>query len=109
MTIIGSQAPNVIVAQKEPIFIGWRPRGGADSEDFEHYHAPCLSFEGMGTEKKVATVLYPSNCGEVAVKAIEIKEAIGDTTFTLTFADGSKLTIDEQDYPASGDAEEVYN
>ena len=108
MSIIGSQAPNVIVAQKTPIFIGWRPRGGANSEDFEHYHAPCLSYEGVGMEKKVATVLYPSNNGEVAVKAVEISEELSDTKFTLTFADGSKVTLDEKDYPASGDAEERF-
>ena len=108
MNIIGSQAPNVIVAQKTPIFIGWRPRGGANSEDFEHYHAPCLSYEGVGMEKKVATVLYPSNNGQVLIKGVEINDALSDTEFTLVFADGSKITLDEKDYIASGDAEERY-
>jgi len=108
MSVIGSIEPKVVIAQKEPIFIGWRKRGGANSEDFEHYHAPCLFFENKGIEARIATVLYPSNNGEVAVKGITAANDTADTKFTITFADGSTVTLDETEFPASSDAEEKF-
>ncbi|MBR2461390.1 MAG: hypothetical protein IKB34_09205, partial [Clostridia bacterium] len=106
MSVIGSREPNVIVAQKQPIFIGWRKRGGANSEDFEHHHAPCLSFEAVGTEKRFATVLYPSNNGEVAIKDVVISDDPTDTWVKLVLTDGETVTVDERDYPAYSDSEE---
>ena len=94
MSVIGESAPEVIVAQKSP-FMGWRPRGGANSDDFEHYHAPCLCYTKNGMEARIVTALYPSNNGEVAIKEVII---VADTEIKLIFADGSVKTINENDY-----------
>ena len=107
MSVIGCIEPKVLVAQKTPCYIGWRKRSGADSEDFEHFHAPCLQYIGSGREKRIVTVLYPSNNGEVAVKDAVISDDFNDTTVKLTLADGSVITLDENDYPVSADACEM--
>ena len=105
MSVIGSVAPEVIVAQKEPYFIGWRKKGGANSEDFEHYHAPCLQFVERGKEKRIVTVLYPSDNGETAVTDVISDTDIGATSVTLVI-NGKEIVIDEKDYPCSGDSDE---
>ena len=106
MSIIGSVAPEVIVAQKEPYFIGWRKRGGANSEDFEHHHAPCLQYVENGKKKRIVTVLYPSNNGEVAIKDVVASNDVADTLVKLVFADGSEVIINENDYPCSDTLDE---
>ena len=106
MSIIGSIAPEVIVAQKEPHFIGWRKRGGANSEDFEHHHAPCLQYIEKGTEKRIVTVLYPSNNGEVAIKDVVASNDVSDTNIKLVFADGSEVVINENEYVCTDTANE---
>ena len=106
MSVIGSTEPEVIVAQKEPYFIGWRKRGGANSEDFEHYHAPCLQYVENGKEKRIVTVLYPSNNGEVAIKDVVASNDVACTLVKLVFADGSEALIDEKDYVCISDGEE---
>ena len=68
----------------------------------------CLFFENKGLEARVATVLYPSNNGETMVKGIAVKNDTADTKFTLNFADGSSVTLDETDFPASGNADEKF-
>ena len=105
MSVIGSVAPEVIVAQKEPYFIGWRKRGGADSEDFEHYHAPCLQYVANGKEKRMVTVLYPSNNGEVAISDVTASECVNDTEIKLT-VNGKEVVIDENDYVCANDSAE---
>ncbi len=108
MSVIGETAPEVIVAQKSP-YMGWRPRGGADSEEFEHYHAPCLCYTKRGMEKRTVTALYPSNNGEVAIKEIIAGDETSDTEITLVFADGSRVTVNENDYPCSGESNPKFN
>jgi hypothetical protein len=105
MSVIGSVAPEVIVAQKEPYFIGWRKRGGADSEEFEHYHAPCLQYVANGKEKRMVTVLYPSNNGEVAISNVTASECVNDTEIKLT-VNGKEVVIDENDYVCANDSDE---
>jgi hypothetical protein len=105
MSIIGSMEPEVIVAQKEPYFIGWRKKGGADSEDFEHFHAPCLQYVASGKEKRIVTVLYPSDSGEVALTEVIASDDVNDTSITLVI-NGSSVKIDENDYPCTSDANE---
>ena len=106
MSIIGSIAPEIIVAQKEPYFIGWRKRGGANSEDFEHYHAPNVQFVACGKEKRTVTVLYPSNNGEVAVKGVMASDDVNDTVVYLDI-NGVKVAINENNYPCSEENEEM--
>ena len=106
MSVIGAVEPDIIVAQKEPIYIGWRKRGGADSEEFEHYHAPCLQYVGHGKQWRTVTVLYPSSNGVVAVEAVYASSEIEDTKITLTIL-GKTVAIDENDYRAK-DAEEAF-
>ncbi len=105
MSIISSTTPEVLVAQKEPYFIGWRKRSGADSEDFEHFHAPCLQYVARGKEKRIVTLLYPSNNGKVAVREIFASDCVDDTLVTLVI-DGTNYTIDENDYVCSSSADE---
>lgn len=109
MSLIGTSEPAVLVAQKEPVYIGWRPRGGANSYDFEHYHAPCIQYSEIGKEKRIVTVLYPSNDGNVEIKGVEASTDIADSEFTLVFADGKRVKINENDYPCSFDADEKFN
>ncbi|MBQ9116585.1 MAG: alginate lyase family protein [Clostridia bacterium] len=106
MSVIGSIAPTVKLAQKTPYFIGWRKRSGADSEDFEHYPAPCLQYIKNGVSARTVTALYPSDNGQVAIADISAGEKINDTDITLTFADGSVITLNENDYPCSLDSAE---
>ena len=87
----------MIIAQRTPIFLGWRKRSGADSEDFEHYHAPCLQYIAHGKECRIVTVLYPSNNGQVAIEKLEASSDINSTDVTLTIL-GNAVKIDENDY-----------
>ena len=100
MSVIGASEPEVIVAQKKPYFIGWRKRGGADSDDFEHFHAPCLQFVANGKEKRVVTVLYPSDNGETVISDVFASDDINATEITLT-VNCKKTVIDEKDYECS--------
>ena len=96
-SIIGSSDHEVLVAQKSPIYIGWRPIFTPGEHD--HAPAPCVRFPYYGKEQRLITVLYPSNNGEVAIKAVDCENSVNDTEFTLTFADGEVLTLDEKDFP----------
>jgi hypothetical protein len=105
LSLVSSAQRRVLVAQKTPYFIGWRKRGGANSEDFEHYHAPAVQFVANGKEKRIVTVLYPSDGGEVAVTEVIASDDVNDTSITLVI-NGSSVKIDENDYPCSSDANE---
>ena len=113
MSVIGSVAPDVVVAQKTPVFMGWRPDHsglGMDPVEVrneqEHKPAPCLRYHAYGDKKRIVTVLYPSNNGEVAIKDIVISEDFDDTAIKLVFADGSEVILNENDYVASVDSDE---
>ena len=105
MNIIGSIAPEVIIAQYEPYYIGWRMKDGADSEEFEHYHAPCLQYIANGKEARIVTLLYPSNKEELAITKVIASERIEDTKVTLII-NGKETVIDENDYPCFDNAPE---
>lgn len=105
MNIIGSCEPSVILAQKNPYFIGWRKKQGADSEDFEHNPAPCLQYTAYGTKKRIVTVLYPHNGNGDMINDVVAREDINDTFITL-YSGGEKITVDENDYICLSDADE---
>ena len=105
-SIIGSEMPEAVVAQKSPYWMGWRPIHSP--VEHEHAPAPCLRYPCVGKEQRLITVLYPSNNGEVAIKAVECKNDVNDTVFTLTLADGRKLTLDEKDFPVDENAPEKF-
>jgi len=86
--------------------MGWRPIHSP--VEHEHAPAPCLRYPYVGKEQRLITVLYPSNNGEVAIKAVECKNDINDTVFTLTLADGKILTLDEKDFPIDENAPEKF-
>ena len=116
MSVIGSVAPDVVVAQKTPFFMGWRPDHsglGMDPVEVrneqEHHPAPCLRYHAFGTEKRVVTALYPSDNGQVAIKDIIISDDFNDTDITLVFADGSKVTLNEKDYNGATDSAEKFH
>ena len=105
MTLIGSIEPQIIIAQKSPYFIGWRKRPGANSVDFEHYHAPCLQYVANGAEKRIVTVLYPSNSSQIAVTNVIADDDITSTDITLKI-NGTDVVINENDYPCSAKSTE---
>jgi len=115
MSVIGSVAPDIVVAQKAPIYMGWRPDHsglGMDPVEVrneqEHKPAPCLRYHAYGKNKRVVTALYPSNNGEVAIKDIIISDDYSDTKITLVFADGATVVLDEKDYVAYSDSAERF-
>ena len=96
MNIIGSINHEIVVAQKNPYWIGWRPIFAAG--EHEHAPAPCIRYPFYGKEQRLITVLYPSNNGHVAIKSVDCKNSVSDTKFTLTFENGEKITLDEQKF-----------
>ena len=106
-SIISSMLPEAVVAQKEPYWLGWRPIRMVAAEH-EHAPAPCLRYPYHGKEQRLITVLYPSNNGIVGIKAVDCENDINDTKFTLTFADGTTLTLDEKDFPVDENAPEKF-
>lgn len=107
MNILGSMDHEIVIAQKEPYFIGWRPIFAQG--DHEHAPAPCVRFPYFGKEQRIITVLYPSNNGKVGVKAVECKNDVSDTVFTLTLENGERLTLDEKDFPTLENADISFN
>ena len=105
MNISGSAPLRVISAQYEPYYVGWRMRDGADSEEFEHSPAPCLQYTAVGREKRIVTLLYPSNSGKAENAEIVASDSVYDTEITL-IVNGRSITVNEKDYPCAEDAEE---
>ena len=106
LSLISSATRRVLIGQKEPYYIGWRKRGGANSKDFEHYKAPAVQYVACGMEKRIATVLYPSDNGETRIVSVRASDDPSDTTIILELWDGSKVKIDENDHPCYFDSEE---
>ena len=106
MSVIGAKAPDVVVAQKEPIYMGWRPKHGEGGVDREHYPAPCLRYIENGLSARIVTVLYPSNNANVAVKEVVASNDVADTLVKLVFTDASEVIINENDYPCSDTSDE---
>ena len=109
MSVIGSVEPRVIVAQKEPCLLGWRPKHAAGGTNPEHFPAPCLQYVKSGAAARIVTALYPSDNGFVAIKDIMASDRPCDTEITLTFADGSRITVNEKDYPCLSTSEKFPN
>lgn len=106
-SIISSECPEAVVAQKTPYWLGWRPiRSTAAAH--EHAPAPCLRYPYTGKEQRLLTVLYPSNNGEVAIKAADCESSVSETSFTLTLGSGEKITLDEKDFPVDKNAPESF-
>ena len=105
MSIIGSDTPEIVVAQKQPYMMGWRPKHAPGGTEPEHYPAPCVRFVTENAmDKRLVTALYPSNNGNVAIKDIIISDSACDTALTLVFENGDRVTLDEKDYPASNNS-----
>lgn len=85
LTFISSAYPTVAVAQKHPRFIGWRKIRDTKSAH-EHLPAPALLFTEHGTEKRVATIVYPSDEEICPISAVSVNE----DGFTIEKTDGSK-------------------
>jgi hypothetical protein len=106
MSIIGSEKAEIIIGQYEPLYMGWRSRKGADSEEFEHNKAPCVRYSVSGVSARCAQVLYPSNDGVVEIEAVKLSKAVDENEITLIFKDGKEIVINEKDYPCDENAEE---
>ena len=108
MSVIGSVIPDVVIAQSEPLYMGWRPRHVAGGLEVEHYHAPCLRYHAFGEKKRVVTALYPSNNGETFLSDIVISDDFADTEIKLLFKDGSVAVLDEKDFAGSESSPEKF-
>ena len=75
------------------------------SEDFKHYHAPCLQYAGHDKQWRTVTALSPNN-GVVAVECVNASSEIDDTKITLTVL-GKTVVVNEKDYIAE-DNEEAF-
>ena len=87
--------------------MGWRPIHSPLPH--EHAPAPCLRYPYIGKEQRLITILYPSNNGKVLIKAVDCKNSVSDTKFTLTFENGENITLDEKDFPINENAPESFN
>ena len=94
----------ILPGSYDPVTLGHLDVIRRASETYEE-----VSYEGYGLQKKVATLLYPSNDGKVAITDVKIKDDLDDTTVELVFADGSAVTVNENDYPVSADSAERFN
>ena len=106
MSVIGSRLPEIVVAQKEPYWMGWRPVRCA--EEHEHNPAPCLRYVKSGAQTRIVTALYPSNNGECAISKIEISDDFASEEIKVIFRDGSETVVKESDYPAFSDSDEKF-
>ena len=106
MSIIGSGKAEIIIAQNQPLYMGWRAKHAAGGTNPDHYPAPCVRFSASGVSARTAQVLYPSNDGIIEIKAVSLSSNVDDTAVTLIFTDGSEVTIDEKDYPCDENASE---
>ena len=106
MSVVGSVDPDIVVAQKEPIYMGWRPRHGEGGVDREHYPAPCLRYIASGMSARVVTALCPARNGAVTVVGIVSESDPESYRITLKLSDGSAVTVNENDYPCGFDSEE---
>jgi hypothetical protein len=107
MSIIGSEKAETIIGQYEPLYMGWRQRKGANSENFEHYKAPCVRYSVTGSSARSAQVLYPSNDGVVEIEDVRLSKNVDDTNITLVLKGGKEIEINENDYPCAENAEEM--
>ena len=105
MSVVGSKAPTVTVAQYEPIYMGWRPKHGEGGVDREHYPAPCLRYIERGESCRIVTALCPSEGGVTVCDVIAAND-VDDKNVTVIFSNGNKVTVNESDYPCGFDSEE---
>lgn len=106
MNIVGSDVHGIIIGQYEPLYMGWRKCGGADSEEFEHFKAPCVRFSLTGKSARLATALCPYRNEGKTVAKVEASKDIADTKINVIFTDGSEISIDESNYPCFEDSSE---
>ena len=104
MSIFSSVPSEIIVGQKEPVYLGWRPI--RSPIEHEHAPAPCLRYIREGLQARVITVLYPSN-GEIALQSVIASTDPADTEIRLQLCDGNTLLIREDDYPCFENAPEA--
>ncbi len=107
MNIVGSEVHGITIGQYKPLYMGWRKRGGADSEEFEHFKAPCVRFSLTGKSARLVTALCPCKNEGKTVARVEASKDISETKINVIFTDGSDTIIDELDPPCFGESEEM--
>ena len=73
LSFISSVNPKIIIGQKFPEYMGWRP--DHTPEVTEHIPAPVLSFSEKAKEATIVTLLYPAPDSECPVSNISADEA----------------------------------
>jgi hypothetical protein len=110
LTLIASVPHTVAVGQTEPLFLGWRKRYDNAAAVNEAVPAPCVRYPVTGKTARIVTALCPSKDGGKTVAEVIASRDVGDTAVTLLFTDGTRLTVNEADYPCSDDgADKLYH
>ena len=99
MNIVSSVPPEIVLGQKEPFYMGWRPV--RSPIEHEHDAAPCLCYADTGTETRIVTVLYPSDRTDIDLQAVYASKNPNDTEIRLLLHDGRTVRILENDYPCA--------
>ncbi len=100
-SILGSVSPELVIAQKEPYWMGWRPKHVAGGLEPEHYHTPCVRFTAeKARDKRIVTILYPAKSNEIEIKEVIASDDVNNTEITFVLKNGERVTVNEKDYPA---------
>ena len=103
--ILASVPHTVVIGQTTPLFMGWRKRDSGALATNQGLPAPCVRYPMTGKTARLVTVLCPrKNGGKTIAKVIASKD-MQDTTMTLLLSDGTRLSLDENDYPCFADGE----
>ena len=85
LSLISTAYPTTAIAQKHPRFIGWRKIRDTKVAH-EHAPAPEVLFTEYGGEKRVVTVVYPTDEAVTPILSVDTS----DDGFTLNMQDGSQ-------------------
>ncbi|MBQ0102453.1 MAG: heparinase II/III family protein, partial [Firmicutes bacterium] len=98
MSLVSSVAPNIIIGQYKPRYMGWRKNRSEPGKNIEHFKAPAILFTDKAKKDHIVTVIYPNNQPDMPISAVSASDAYeGKRTFTLTLTNGKEYTFDEDD------------
>ena len=105
-TLTASVPHTVVVGQTEPLFLGWRKRWDNTAAVNEGLPAPCVRYPMTGITARMVTALCPRRGESKTVAEVIASLHPEDTTLAICFTDGSRVALNEADYPCSSDSED---
>ena len=88
-----------VIGQTTPLFLGWRKKYENTSALNEGLPAPCVRYPITGTTARIVTALCPCFGDGKRVEEVIASTNVEDTAITLILTDGSRVEINEGDYP----------